>query len=194
MKRSLDDLNLFRYVIVAIVFIFGFSPCRAVDVVIPTLPLGKEMVAYNVSLYATNGMPPYTWSVLPRVVAWGDNSHGQINVPQGLSNVTEIAGGGLHSLALKSDGHIVAWGDNTYGQTSNSTEEISISSEDKGIIDSTWFGGQCDFMPVKPGSFQLIINGGADGKFTDNGAGVLNGYFNIGGNYMISASGIINSI
>jgi hypothetical protein len=35
----------------------------------------------------------------------------------GLSNVVAIAGGSLHSLALKSDGTVAAWGDNTYGKT-----------------------------------------------------------------------------
>src|SRR5262249_30056301 len=38
--------------------------------------------------------------------------------PTGLSNVTAIAGGESHSLALKSDGTVVAWGWNYYGQTS----------------------------------------------------------------------------
>jgi alpha-tubulin suppressor-like RCC1 family protein len=46
------------------------------------------------------------------VVAWGANSNGQTNVPEGLSNVVAIAGGGFHSLALKSDGTVVAWGGN----------------------------------------------------------------------------------
>jgi pimeloyl-ACP methyl ester carboxylesterase len=45
------------------------------------------------------------------VVAWGDNSQGQTNVPAGLTNVIAIAAGGNHSLALKSDGTVVAWGD-----------------------------------------------------------------------------------
>jgi len=50
------------------------------------------------------------------VVAWGDNSFGQLNVPAGLSNVVAIDGGDFHSLALKNDGTVVAWGDNSYGQ------------------------------------------------------------------------------
>jgi hypothetical protein len=39
-----------------------------------------------------------------------------LNIPAGLSNVTAIAAGGLHSLALKSDGTVVGWGDDSYGQ------------------------------------------------------------------------------
>ena len=51
------------------------------------------------------------------VVAWGDNFYGQTNMPAGLSNVVAVAGGNLHSLALRSDGKVVAWGYNQYGQT-----------------------------------------------------------------------------
>jgi alpha-tubulin suppressor-like RCC1 family protein len=51
------------------------------------------------------------------VVAWGDNFYGQTNVPIGLSNVMAIAGGGAHSLALRSNGTVAAWGWNESGQT-----------------------------------------------------------------------------
>ena len=52
-----------------------------------------------------------------RVAAWGDNSSGQTNVPPGLSSVVAVAGGGEHSLALRSDGTVVAWGSDRFGQT-----------------------------------------------------------------------------
>ena len=52
------------------------------------------------------------------VVAWGDNSYGQTDVPVAAqSGVTAIAAGGSHTVALKSDGSVVAWGDNSSGQT-----------------------------------------------------------------------------
>ena len=51
------------------------------------------------------------------VVVWGLNHYGQTNMPAGLSNVVAVAGGGSHSLALRSDGKVVAWGYNQYGQT-----------------------------------------------------------------------------
>jgi uncharacterized repeat protein (TIGR03803 family) len=52
------------------------------------------------------------------VVAWGDNTYGQTNVPSGLTNVVAIATLFYHSLALKSDGTVVAWGwwNDDYGQ------------------------------------------------------------------------------
>ena len=44
------------------------------------------------------------------VVAWGDNSQGQTNVPIGLTNIVAIRTGTSHSLALRADGTVVAWG------------------------------------------------------------------------------------
>ena len=51
------------------------------------------------------------------VIAWGDNSQGQRNVPANLNGVTAIAAGSSHAVALKKDGTLAAWGINTYGQT-----------------------------------------------------------------------------
>jgi len=53
-----------------------------------------------------------------RVCAWGDDSVGQTDVPDGLSGVIAIAAGARFSLALRSDGTVVAWGANDHGQTS----------------------------------------------------------------------------
>jgi hypothetical protein len=44
------------------------------------------------------------------VVAWGENFHGQTNVPANLSNVVAIAAGYDQTLALKSNGTVIAWG------------------------------------------------------------------------------------
>jgi len=46
---------------------------------------------------------------ISRVVAWGDNSFGQTNVPPNLTNVVAIASG-YQRFALKADGTVVAWG------------------------------------------------------------------------------------
>jgi len=46
------------------------------------------------------------------VVAWGSNTYGQTDVPDGLSGATAIAAGQYHSLAVRSDGTVAAWGMN----------------------------------------------------------------------------------
>lgn len=51
------------------------------------------------------------------VIAWGANTYGQTTVPSSLNDVVAIAGGGAHSLALRSDGTVTAWGNNNRGQT-----------------------------------------------------------------------------
>ena len=49
------------------------------------------------------------------VVAWGDNSQGQCNVPvAALSNVTAISATTKVSYALKNDGSLVGWGNDTF--------------------------------------------------------------------------------
>lgn len=52
------------------------------------------------------------------VVGWGSNGYGQAAPPIGLSGVVDIAAGGYHSLAVRSDGTVVAWGADSYGQAS----------------------------------------------------------------------------
>ncbi len=50
------------------------------------------------------------------VAYWGRNEEGQCNPPAGLGSVMQIAGGGYHTIALKSDGTVACWGYNGYGQ------------------------------------------------------------------------------
>lgn len=56
----------------------------------------------------------------PKVLFFGldrDDETPRYQVPAGLSDVTAMAVGGAHALALKSDGSVVAWGDNSLQQT-----------------------------------------------------------------------------
>jgi uncharacterized repeat protein (TIGR01451 family) len=65
------------------------------------------------------------------IVAWGDNSTGQTNVPPGLNDVLAVAGGYGHSLALRKDGSVQAWGDDSVGQTdvpSSVSNVVAIAS------------------------------------------------------------------
>ena len=50
------------------------------------------------------------------IVAWGKNVDGQCNIPALNEGFVAVAGGGDHSLGLKSDGSIVAWGYSGWGQ------------------------------------------------------------------------------
>ncbi|RKH43557.1 carboxypeptidase regulatory-like domain-containing protein, partial [Corallococcus llansteffanensis] len=65
------------------------------------------------------------------VVAWGRNSNGQGNVPQGLAGVIAIASGFNFNVALKDDGTVVAWGANGSGQSTvpeGLTDVIALSA------------------------------------------------------------------
>lgn len=52
------------------------------------------------------------------MVAWGDNSYGQADVPSDLEGVVAIAAAATHSVALKGDGTVIAWGSDLNGQVS----------------------------------------------------------------------------
>lgn len=53
-----------------------------------------------------------------RAVAWGLDSPDEIPVPATTqSGLVAIAGGWVHSAALKLDGSVIAWGDDSYGQS-----------------------------------------------------------------------------
>jgi hypothetical protein len=77
---------------------------------------------YYFRLVASNGIgvtygAGQAFGVDKRIWAWGCDDWGQTTLPNGLSNVIAVAGGGFHSLALKTDGTVAAWGDDYYGQT-----------------------------------------------------------------------------
>jgi uncharacterized lipoprotein YddW (UPF0748 family) len=55
--------------------------------------------------------------VLMPVTQWGDNSFGQGNAPDLITNAIAIAAGAWHMLALRADGGVAAWGDDSSGQS-----------------------------------------------------------------------------
>ena len=60
------------------------------------------------------------------VIAWGENSDGQTNVPPGLHDVVALAGGVAHSVALQGDGTVIEWG--RYGLGSGVQTPASLSN------------------------------------------------------------------
>jgi alpha-tubulin suppressor-like RCC1 family protein len=54
-----------------------------------------------------------------KVVAWGQNYYGQLDIPASLDTrtVTSVSAGLMHNLALTSDGKVIAWGYDGSGQT-----------------------------------------------------------------------------
>ncbi|MFM8532599.1 MAG: RCC1 domain-containing protein [Acidimicrobiia bacterium] len=81
-----------------------------------------------------------------QVYAWGSNTSGRIGdgttsgthkVPYHvttLTNITAIAAGEAHSLALASDGHVYAWGENSDGQLGlGSTTDAGTPTEIPGL-------------------------------------------------------------
>ncbi len=86
-----------------------------------------------------------------RLVAWGDNTHGQRNIPA-TTNVISISAGDNHNLILTSDGNIVAWGDNRYGQCNVPASATNIIAVAAGAYNS--FGLRSNGTLVAwPGTF-----------------------------------------
>ena len=75
-----------------------------------------SLVASNSSGVTIGAVQWFRVDNATKVAAWGDNSAGQLQVPQNLTNAVAVARGWLHSLALQADGTVRAWGGNTYGQ------------------------------------------------------------------------------
>ncbi|HXA43248.1 MAG TPA: fibronectin type III domain-containing protein [Candidatus Solibacter sp.] len=75
------------------------------------------------------------------VWAWGQNTYGQLGAPTattsnsntpilvaGTANITAVASGFYHSLALNSSGQVLAWGYNVYGQLGQPTSTTTNST------------------------------------------------------------------
>jgi hypothetical protein len=62
------------------------------------------------------------------VRCWGDNGDGQCNTPADLGACSSVAGGGFHTIALRSDGGVRCWGDNADGQCNTPADLGSCSS------------------------------------------------------------------
>ena len=105
------------------------------------------------------------------IVSWGDDTYGQVsNTPPGLDFV-QVAGGGNHSLALKSDGSIVSWGDDSDGQVSNTPSGTgfiqvavgyrhSLALKSDGSIVAWAYDGQGQVTNTPPGTGFIQVAAG----------------------------------
>ncbi|MGP3957685.1 RCC1 domain-containing protein [Nonomuraea sp. 3N208] len=98
------------------------------------LPTGTTVTAIT----AAHGWFNLAVDSTGRLLAWGDNSYGQlgngtttqsnvpiqVQLPDG-TTVTAIAGGDDHSVALTSGGRVLTWGYNRYGQLGDRTNTNS---------------------------------------------------------------------
>lgn len=112
-------------------------PCSPTPVTVPGIT-GATAIAGGTSILEFNGGS--TCAVLSNgtVQCWGDNSYGQLGLPQtgpitcnpsgcsiapvtvnGISRATAIANGGDHVCALLSGGTVQCWGENLDGQLGN---------------------------------------------------------------------------
>ncbi len=92
-----------------------------------------------------------------RVVAWGTNNFGQLDVPPGLTNAIAIAAGPYSAIALTADGRLVPWGDNRSGHLNLPADLPPVSAVAVGFAhvnvllpDSTvlgWGAGQGAYVP-----------------------------------------------
>lgn len=98
------------------------------------------------------------------VVAWGYDSDGQCDVPSGLTNAIDVAGGFNFSLALRSDGTVVAWGD-------NSSNECNVPV---GLTNVTSIAAGGDFALALLQNGTVVAWGGNDQGQTNVPAGLTN--------------------
>ena len=81
---------------------------------IPFYSLRIRVIAFLLpfTLIFGNFSPIESIAVGGNLIAWGNNSDGQTNVPSNLSNVIAIASANNHNLALQADGMVRVWGIN----------------------------------------------------------------------------------
>ncbi|PWU15818.1 MAG: hypothetical protein C5B50_14660 [Verrucomicrobia bacterium] len=79
-------------------------------------------IGYTSNRYTFSNQPPnQAYYILAKpsktmTVGIGNDVAAQCDVPFGLTNALQVAGGGGQSLAVKTDGTVVAWGANYYGE------------------------------------------------------------------------------
>lgn len=128
--------NIYLLLITTIIVVALFSSCVPTTPQIttgPTTPITTIIATPSAktsspSSSSTINASPFTVNA-GSILGWGDNHSGQLGdsfssqinsyVITNLSDIVSLVAGGVHSLALKSDGTMWAWGNNYYGQLGN---------------------------------------------------------------------------
>jgi alpha-tubulin suppressor-like RCC1 family protein len=94
-----------------------------------TLYQSRLIVSNAASGFSTGAVQRFTAGL--RLNVWGSGAAGQTNFPANTTNITALAAGGSHCVALRNDGTVLAWGLNTSGQTNNQanlTNAIAVAA------------------------------------------------------------------
>lgn len=126
----------------------------------PLLSIGTRLRSFAASLCVILSVvfpAAFGLEAAARVVAWGDNTYGQTNVPADLTNIVAIAAGRTHHLALRRDGTVRAWGANTAGETlvpagltnvvaiaAGDTHSVALTASGKVVVWGDSHGGPLD--------------------------------------------------
>jgi hypothetical protein len=78
----------------------------------PPVPLGLRPVTKVAAGWGIGLARDY----LGHLTVWGQNNHGQQNVPANVGRIADMDGSYGHIAALREDGTVVCWGMNSYGQ------------------------------------------------------------------------------
>jgi alpha-tubulin suppressor-like RCC1 family protein len=133
----------------------GLSRSSRIGVALLRAPKWSAAVAVFVlaALAIALAAPLSAWATYNGALAWGLNDSGQLGngrhanrpVPvevKGLKEVTALAGGERHSLALMKDGTVRAWGYNLTGQLGNgSTADSRVPVQVNGLKEATAIAG-----------------------------------------------------
>lgn len=158
----MKDTNISFKGLVATILVFSFA-CALVTEAQASMPSGNvtgwgEVVAFPLNAQgatftkiAAGNARNVALKSDGTVVAWGQNSLGQCDVPSGLSGVVALSAGagGDHTLALKGDGTVVAWGGNNfYG-------EATVPAGLSGVV-AVAAGGAMSSLPLQ-GAHSLAL-------------------------------------
>ncbi|NJK44472.1 MAG: hypothetical protein HC933_09450 [Pleurocapsa sp. SU_196_0] len=115
------------------------------------------------------------------LVSWGDNQFGQLGVNSfganprrplrvaGTRGIVAISAGGVHSLALKSDGTVLSWGGNSFGQLGRATPGACVNNDSFSPIPAP-VNGLANIVAIAAGSTHSLALR-SDGTLLSWGAG-----------------------